>query len=54
MYLENTYKERDWFMCLLGVEPFFDDLRQHPGFINLVKRMSFPSAIAAPGMLNTV
>jgi serine/threonine-protein kinase len=46
-YLEDTYKERDWFMCLLGVEPFFDDLRQHPGFINLVKRMNFPSGTGA-------
>ena len=48
-YLEKSYEERDWAMCLLSVEPFFDDLRQDAQFINLVERMNFPSATAATG-----
>ena len=43
-YLEKAYAEQDWPMCLLGIEPFFDDLREHPGFTNPVRRMNFPSA----------
>lgn len=47
--LEKTYEERDWTACLLGIDPFWDDLRQHPGFVNLVRRMNFPSVSSEPG-----
>jgi len=46
-YLDKAYDGHDLPVCLLGVEPFFDDLRQHPGFITLVRRMNFPSATGA-------
>jgi serine/threonine-protein kinase len=52
-YLENAYQEREWLMCLLGAEPFFDDLREHPGFVSLVKRMNLPLATAPPAYLKT-
>ena len=47
-YLEKAYEGKDWAVCLVGVEPLFDDLRQHPGFVNLVKRMNFPSVTSEP------
>ncbi|HLH44068.1 MAG TPA: tetratricopeptide repeat protein, partial [Bryobacteraceae bacterium] len=43
-YLEKAHEGKERTVCLLGVEPFFDDLRQHSGFLNLVRRMNFPSA----------
>jgi tetratricopeptide (TPR) repeat protein len=47
-FLEKAYEGKERTVCLLGVEPFFDDLRQHPGFINLVKRLNLPSATSEP------
>lgn len=48
-FLEKAYEARERTVCLLGVEPIFDDLRRHPGFINLVRRMNFPPVNSETG-----
>ena len=47
-FLEKAYEGKERTVCLLGVEPFFDDLRRHAGFMNLVRRMNFPSPTSEP------
>lgn len=40
--LEKAYKNHDWFMQRIKVDPFMDPLRGDPRFDELVKRMKFP------------
>jgi serine/threonine-protein kinase len=42
-YLETAYKQRDWLMRLVAVEPGFDELRSDPRFNRLVQALHFPS-----------
>lgn len=38
-WLEKTYAERDWWLCLIKVNPVFDDLRSDPRFDDLLRRV---------------
>jgi DNA-binding winged helix-turn-helix (wHTH) protein/TolB-like protein/Flp pilus assembly protein TadD len=38
-WLEKAYEDRDVHMVFLGVDPKWDSLRTHPGFVRLVRRM---------------
>ena len=40
--LERAYAERSWHVALLKVDPLFDDVRAHPRFVTLLRRMQFP------------
>jgi len=40
--LEKAYKERSWELVFIREEPWFDDLRSDPRFVDLVRRMHFP------------
>jgi len=39
-WLETAYEDRDVHMVFLGVDPKWDSLRTHAGFIRLLKRMN--------------
>jgi TolB-like protein/Tfp pilus assembly protein PilF len=41
-WLERAYRERDWYLCLLKIEPILDSLRQDRRFQDLVRRLDFP------------
>ena len=41
--LEQAYVERAWAMFDLRIEPAFDNVRAEPRFVDLVRRMRFPS-----------
>jgi TolB-like protein/Tfp pilus assembly protein PilF len=41
-YLEQGYKEHDWYLCVLKTEPILDPLRSDPRFQDLLRRMNFP------------
>jgi tetratricopeptide (TPR) repeat protein len=41
-WLEEAYKEHDWYLCVLKIEPIFDPLRSDPRFQDLLRRMNFP------------
>ena len=41
-WLEEAYKEHDWYLCVLKTEPIFDSLRGHPRFQDLLRRVNFP------------
>jgi TolB-like protein/DNA-binding winged helix-turn-helix (wHTH) protein/Tfp pilus assembly protein PilF len=51
--LENAYRERDPYMVLLNVNPWFDPLRGHPRFQELLRAMQFP-VIPAAGALSLI
>jgi len=40
--LERAYRERSWELVFLQVEPWFDELRTEPRFVDLIKRIDFP------------
>jgi TolB-like protein/Flp pilus assembly protein TadD len=42
-FLEQGYENRDRLMFLMNVSPFFDNLRDHPRFQDLLRRMNFPT-----------
>jgi TolB-like protein/Tfp pilus assembly protein PilF len=42
-WLETAYEERAPFMIYLKIDPRFDDLRPHPRFQDLLRRMNFPA-----------
>jgi DNA-binding winged helix-turn-helix (wHTH) protein/TolB-like protein/Flp pilus assembly protein TadD len=48
-WLERAYEERDVRLVFLGVDPAWDSLREHPGFIALLQRMNLTSE-AEPGL----
>jgi TolB-like protein/Tfp pilus assembly protein PilF len=41
-WLDQAYKEHDWYLCVLKTEPIFDPLRSNPRFQDLLRRMNFP------------
>jgi TolB-like protein len=41
-WLEKGYRERAQKMAFLQIEPFFDDLRSDPRFVDLVRRVGLP------------
>jgi hypothetical protein len=41
--LEQGYENRDRLMHIVNVFPFFDNLRDHPRFQDLLRRMNFPT-----------
>ena len=40
--LEKAYKEHDWFLQRIKVDPFMDPLRDDPRFAEMVKRLNLP------------
>jgi len=40
--LETAYKQRSWELVFMQAEPWLDDLRAEPRFIELVRKMNFP------------
>ncbi len=40
--LDTAYEQRSWELVFLQVEPWLDDLRAEPRFIELVEKMKFP------------
>jgi serine/threonine-protein kinase len=40
--LEQAYKEHDWFLSRIKVDPYMDPLRDDPRFAGIVKRLNFP------------
>jgi TolB-like protein/DNA-binding winged helix-turn-helix (wHTH) protein/Flp pilus assembly protein TadD len=41
-WLERAYRERDWRMISIGIDPAMDPLRADPRFQSLLRRMNFP------------
>jgi TolB-like protein/Tfp pilus assembly protein PilF len=41
--LEKAYQDRNWMMAFLKVDPRLDPLRSDPRFVDLMRRMNFPS-----------
>lgn len=41
-WFEKSYEQREGWMTMLKVEPFFDSLRSDPRFQDLLERMNFP------------
>ena len=41
--LERAYDDRSWLVGLLKVDPLLDELRAHPRFQALLRRMRFPA-----------
>ena len=41
--LEESYRQHDWFLQRIQVDPFMDPLRDDPRFASLVKRLNFPN-----------
>jgi len=40
--LEEAYEQRSWELVFLQTEPWLDDLREEPRFIELIEKMKFP------------
>jgi len=40
--LEQAYKEHDWFLPRIKVDPYMDPLRDDPRFAAILKRLNFP------------
>ena len=40
--LERAYEQRSWELVFLQAEPWFDEIRAEPRFIDLIERMKFP------------
>lgn len=40
--LEKAYRDHDWFLQRIKVDPFMDPLRDDPRFAEMVKRLNFP------------
>jgi tetratricopeptide (TPR) repeat protein len=41
--LEASYRDREWYLCVLKTEPIFDSLRGNPRFQELLRRLNLPS-----------
>tara|TARA_B100000686_G_C16714097_1_gene930949 strand:+ start:148 stop:1095 length:948 start_codon:yes stop_codon:yes gene_type:complete len=41
--LEIAFKERTWDMVFMRTEPWLDDFHSHPHFLDLLRRIQFPS-----------
>jgi hypothetical protein len=42
LFLNKAYKDRNWYLITLRVNPLFDPLRSDPRFQDFVRRMNFP------------
>ena len=40
--LERAYQQREWYLCVLKVDPIFDPLRGDPRFQDLLRRLHLP------------
>ena len=41
-YMQQAYKNRDWAMLVLAVEPRLDPLRKDPRFQEILAKLKFP------------
>jgi len=41
-FLQRAYERRDGYIVILKSSPWFDPMRDHPGYRDLVRRMNFP------------
>jgi hypothetical protein len=41
--LEEAYRAREWYLCVLKTEPTFDPLRGDSRFQDLLRRLNLPS-----------
>jgi predicted Zn-dependent protease len=41
--LQRAYQRRDGYIVILKSSPWFDSMRGHPGYQDLVRRMNFPN-----------
>lgn len=41
-YLEQTYRDRSAWLLTLRRDPLFDDIREHPQFQDLLRRVGMP------------
>jgi len=41
-FLQRAYERRDGYLVILKASPWFDPMRDHPGYQDLVRRMKFP------------
>jgi serine/threonine-protein kinase len=42
-YLEKSYEERSHWLIYLHLDPSMDDLREHPGFRDILRRVGLPA-----------
>ena len=42
-FLQRAYERRDGYIVILKSSPWFDPMRDHPGYRDLVRRMNFPN-----------
>ena len=47
-FFEKEYDARGWYMLLIKYAAQFDNLRDHPRFQALIRRMKFPDSAPAP------
>jgi hypothetical protein len=41
--LQRAYERRDSYLVIMKASPWFDPMRDHPGYQDLVRRMNFPN-----------
>lgn len=46
--LERAYREHSWELVFLQVEPWFDELRSDPRYVELIEKMKFPAIDRTP------
>ena len=41
--LEQAYSTREWYLCVMKIEPILDPLRGNPRFQDLLRRLELPT-----------